>query len=398
MVWHMYPAFVNMELQLRRLEGIPRVKNQQQLLSLFGVNNDGKETKELRSAKAATAIAAGKSSATAKPEPPAPKKGKNTKGKKKAVNAESGSEEEEVRSEGGSEQAENVEDGAENEKQAKDDAEKKKVSQKILVANHQEWSETQTLVCGSKQSGRVNTALNFDRSPPHFNVSWKKLSRLTTTRPPGPMRGLSLIEWTSWEWKNVPTQSFNRTMRNLAAASIAESAVIMSYRHQLLLCYPDGGASRIRWKLQDAIKPFMVEKDAGQTRRQPNLTQLSMKNFLPSKSQPEPKLSVFTEGQLPPKDCLTWADGIHLSDLSESYKVHIIEDEMALLEREKTLGEQQRSVQQVVDSLQNIRVAWHDPTKVLPAKEKPVLDADVAVHLRSLVEVSPHLPLLTGRP
>ena len=435
---------LNMQLQLQEMSIPHAITVQKKLLSIFGTDGEGRATKELRDARAAVAgIAAGmKGSATTTTTTTMTTTTKTTaatrakKGKEKAKGKGQGKEggkkrqrktrtrddddnddnddndideEEEHEGGGGGEDEDSAWVGSDEEGGSDGDIdidreERARIrhaaamtKHRDLLAKHEEWSETHTILTGSKSDGRDRNAqvLNFDRSPPDFHNSWKKVSRLSKDRASVAMRGLALIDWTTWEWKNVSSNSFSRVMRTFAAAAIAQASVVISYRHEMILCDPHGGAATIRNRSQIVLRSFLVQKDPGQTSelRQTTLFKDSVgrsgsqRQGSSSSSKPARGL-VLTEGKLPPKGCITWADGIYVTVPEDGLSVHVVEEQLARLQREKALGAQQRAVQKAIDGVQNLRVAWHDPTSKVNARENPRLDGDVAYALRSLVSVS----------
>ena len=406
MVWTDYASFVNMELQLQELSIPPRVTVQKTLLGIFGVNSEGQITKELREAREAvtgkkkhTTTAASDSKGKEKDKKNADGSRKKSKKKKKARTDEE-DEDEEDEDEGVREDNSTAVDSAEEDEGDEDEDEDKRAERarlrrerttkkrSALVAKHEEWSETHALLVGSKPGGREKNAplLNFERQPPSFQKTWKKVSRVSKDRPIVPMRGLALIERTTWEWKNIPSQSFARIMRSFAAAAIAESSTIISYRHEMVFCHPEGGAATLRFLVQDAVADHLAPKDPGETRE---MRQTTLKDLVGSASQGSKagRGLVLTEGMPPPPQCITWADGIYPAKPKSGVAQHIVGDELARLEREKALGAQQRAVQRAINAVQDLRVAWHDPTSTARAREKPPLDEDVALALDKLVKV-----------
>ena len=387
-----------MELQLQQLDIPPRITVQKNLLAIFGVNSEGQITKDLREARGETAgVTTGKkkvTTTTTKSKGKEKVRGKKKKkGKKKAAHDEDGDEEDEEDEEIQDDDSAWVESGEDedgdrdgNEERARVRHETKKKKNGDLIARHAEWTETHAVLVGSKANGREKNTpvLNFNKSPPNFHKSWKKVSTLSKDRTNAAMRGLALIDWTTWEWKDIPSQSFTRIMRSFAAAAIAESSSIISYRHEMIFCQPYGGATTIRIRAQDVVSHLLMPKDPGQTRA---YRQTTLKDLVGSASQGSKAGEglVLTEGSLPPHDTITWADGIYPPVPEKGYVAHVIEDELAHLEREKALGAQQRAVQKAIDAVQDMRVAWHDPTSTVHTRDNPPLDEDVASALQTLV-------------
>ncbi|KAF8431107.1 hypothetical protein L210DRAFT_3508067 [Boletus edulis BED1] len=416
-VWEDYASFVNMQIQLKDLSPPPRIDVQKKLLSVFGVTVDGTQTKDQREARqAVAAIAAdnkqdGTSTTTTsgkgKYKAKARGKTKDSKaaGKKRA---QASSEEEEEDDDEDDEEVDEDEDedsayldSNEDDDEDEDNGGKRKERARIrqentlkkhiaAIAKNDEFTETHRIITGKKADGtsdkRVTGGppLNFDR-PPNFLHSWKKVSRLSNDYNRVAMRGLALIDSTTWEWKSTPTNSFARVMRTFAAAAIAESAAIIAYRHELLLCNEDSGASTLRLQAQNVVRGFLAKRDKGQTSQ---MYQTTLKDIVGSASQGRKKGegSILTEGKLPPPGYITWADGVYIIEPTNSVTEHVIEEELPRLQRERELGSQERSVQKVIDGVQNSRVAWYDPTNCALARDKPPLDAKVAAALHSLVE------------
>ena len=353
LVWNDHASFVNMEFQLQQLNVPPRMSVQNKLLAAFGVNGDAKPTKDMREARAAMAgVAAGK-----KPRMTAKGKGKEkpaTKKKngKRQVTPDERTDEDEDENEdkdihddhdawmesGEGEDHEGDGDGDTKEERARIQQVVQTKKHGDLIARHEEWEETHSVLAGSKQGTKTMPALNFNKSPPSFHKHWKKVSSLPTDRTVVAMRGLSLVDWTTWEWKNIPSQSFMRIMRCFAAAAIAEASCIISYRHEMILCQPYGGAMTIRIRAQVALAPLLTPKDPGQTRM---FRQTTLKGLLGSASQGSKAGDglVLTEGSLPPRDTITWADGIYPPVPEQGCVTHVIENELVRLERERRHSE-----------------------------------------------------------
>jgi len=406
-----------MEIQLNELSVPPRITVQKKLLATFGVHNEGRITKELRQAReATTGVATGKKRNTTTTTTNSKGKGKEKgvgnrkKTKKPHTNTDDEDEDDEddddddehgdsawVEADSaedddgdGEEDGDGDGDGDMKEARVRLRQEKTMKKHRDIIAKHEEWLETHAVLVGSKGDGRASKhgpTLDFDRQPPSFQKTWKKVSRVSKDRRSVPMRGLALVDWTTWEWKNISSQSFTRVMRSFAAAAIAESSAIISYRHEMIFCHPEGGAATLRLRVQDAISTHLVPKDRGQVRES---RQTTLKDLLGSASQGSKagKGCVLTEGDLPPPQCLTWADGIYPERPKPGVAEHFVEDELDRLERERALGAQQRAVQKAINAVQDLRVAWHDPTSTARAREKPALDEDVASALRTLVKVS----------
>lgn len=425
-----------MQFQLKDLFLPPRIHVQKDLLLAFGSTVDGYDTKDLRTARIATEKAAkqdqsakkvkaedkssnsqsqsqsqsqskSKSKSQAKGHSKAKGKGKATK----YVEISSEDDEEDEEDQLSQEDPDDATFVATDDERAEENPEEKEERARLaiertrtnldkhrsLVARNEEWTETVSLIVATKPDGRDKSAqtLQYDRWPPSFSQSWRKQSRFPKdSRPNTFMRGLALVDATTWEWKSVGSQTFNRSMRIFAAAAISESSIMNAYRHELISCHPNGGAAVIRRRAQDAVKPYLSSKDAGQTvsYRQTTLSDIFGASATPATGRPQgPQQSVVTEGDLPPTGCISWVDGIYINPDTSEISSHILEDELGRFQREKALGAQERAVQKIVDSVQNLRVAWHDAssTKKTSARDHPKLDEDVVLSLRSLVNVSP---------
>ncbi|KAG6379801.1 hypothetical protein JVT61DRAFT_10346 [Boletus reticuloceps] len=208
---------------------------------IFGVDSEGCNTKELQLARVATmlGIMTRKTTITATTKEKGKKKSneqKNVGGKAKRHKPDDDASDDEdkgdhdtgsgngdghgkfvkghdsawVDSDEVGEDGDEEDDNKAREKQARICHENTMKQQRALVAKNQEWSEIYTMLTGSKNDGchKTTPILNFDRSPPNFLTSWKKLSCVSKGRNTSPMRRLSLIDWTTWEWKDVATQSF----------------------------------------------------------------------------------------------------------------------------------------------------------------------------------------------
>ncbi|KAF8425838.1 hypothetical protein L210DRAFT_3509133 [Boletus edulis BED1] len=115
------------------------------------------------------------------------------------------------------------------------------------------------------------------KSPPSFIHTWKKAPRVSTGRSTVTTR--ALISATTWEWTDLPRNNFSRVMRTLAAAAIAESSAISSYRPEIILCHERGGAASLRLRVQGAVASLLKAKDPGQT------SEMSLKDLFGSASQ-----------------------------------------------------------------------------------------------------------------
>ncbi|KAF8432328.1 hypothetical protein L210DRAFT_3763940 [Boletus edulis BED1] len=416
-IWNDYASFVNMETQLKDLSAPPRITVQKKLLSVFGVTADGQQTKDQREARQAvkkkkegtsTTTTKGKGKSKAKV------KGKTAAGKKRAQAVSEDDDDEEDDDDDDDDDVEDDDDDDEeidsaylesDEEVDGEDEEEDKVSKRkacadirkentlkkqlAAIAKNDELVETHRILTGKKIDGTsekkvAGPPLNFDR-PPNFLRSWKKVSRLSNDYNRIAMRGLGLIDSTTWEWKSTPQNSFSRVMRTFSAAAIAEAAAIISYRPELLFCNQDGGAATLRMRAQSVVRGFLAPRDKGQTSQ---LHQTTLKDLIGSASQgwKKDQGSILAEGKLPPPGCITWADGLYMIEPTYGVTEHMIEAELPLLQRDRLLGVQERAVQKAIDGVQNTPVAWYDPTNSATAQEKPTLDANVASILRDLVD------------
>lgn len=402
-----------MQLQLQDLSVPPRISVQKTLLGIFGIHAEGQITKELREARESTTgkkkntttttTSDSKGKSKEKKKADASKKKQRRKARTDEDEDEDEDDEELVPDDDSAGVDSADEDDGEEDEDEDARAERARIrhertmkKHRALVAKHEEWSETHALLVGSKPGGREKHApvLNFAKHPPSSQKTWKKVSRMSKDRPSVPMRGLALIDWTTWEWKNIPSQSFARIMRTFAAAAIAESSTIISYRHEMVFCHPEGGAATLRLRVQDLLADYLVPRDPGETRE---LHQTTLKDLLGSASQGSKagRGFVLTEGTPPPALCITWPDGIYLEPSMDGITQHVVWEELTRLEREKALGAQQRAVQKAINAVQDLRVAWHDPTSTARARDKPPLDEDVASALEKLVKVSrENLPIV----
>ncbi|KAG6371987.1 hypothetical protein JVT61DRAFT_9005 [Boletus reticuloceps] len=425
-VWNDYGSFLNMGKQLVKVSVPPRISAQKKLLSLFGVNSQGDELPELRVARvdsSGTAVNKKKQTTTTKG------KGKEGKGKDRKENENEKGKGKRKQSRDGKKKknstTKNDDDDDDDDNDDEDDdtdecdddndnspsldsneeddthdgdrdkderarirRERYMMNHRAIISRHTEWLEVSTLLTESRGDGRGDKkapVLNFTKSPPSFIHTWKKLSRVSIGRSTVTTRGLALVNSTTWEWMDLPRNTFSRVMRSLAAAAIAESSVISSYRHEIICCHERGGAASLRIRVRDAVASLLMDKDPGQTSE---MCQTSLKDLFGSASQGSKEVTgtVFTEGSLPPKGCITWADGIYPIEPNGGVALHVVDDEIARFERESSLGHQQRAVQKIVDSVQRSQVAWHDPTGRAQERDEPPLDEDVALALRMLVE------------
>ena len=411
MIWNGYASFINMELQLQELSVPPRISVQKKLLSAFGINSKGCDSKELHKACAAMArIAAEKKKGTttsmklkAKGKEKEKAKGKRKKrGKCTASNEqeEEDEEDEDVIMDGDDMPwvDSNKEDGSNSNNEAKEEQARIQHEQTMekhhtLIARHEEWKEMHTLLVGSKLDGCKKNVpvLNFARSPPSFRHTWKKLSCLSKDCMTVLMCGLTLINMRTWEWKNIALQSFTHVMWTFAAAMIAEASTIISYRHEMIFCHPHGGAASLCICTQNTITTCLSLKDPRQTAE---LCQTMLNNLLGSASQglKAGQGSMLTKGGLPSKGCIMWLDSIYITTHDGGVAIHITEDELAHLERERDLRAQQHAIQKVIDAIQNLCITWHNPTSKVHTRDNPPLNADIALALQALVKVSanPH--------
>ncbi|KAG6369867.1 hypothetical protein JVT61DRAFT_13428 [Boletus reticuloceps] len=396
-VWNDYASFVQMQLQLQGLCVPKRIMKQNKLLSIFGTTTDGGDTTDLREAEKAirgtlgekkdtdaSAPTKGKGKAKAEPKGKGKAKGKSKKGKR--LTAEDDDEDEDD-----DDEVESTNDNDDEDKQQRAHIRHENATKKhgAILAKNAEWSETHSILLGSKGDGRLKNSptLDFTQSPPNFLRSWTKVSRLPRDTSSVPMRGLALVDGTTWEWKNIHRQSFSRVMRTFAAAAIAEASTIISYRHQLILCQPKGGAVTLRIRVHYVVTDLLEDRDAAQTSKQ---RQTNLKDFLDSPSQGTEggdRSDVLTEGRLPHKGSITWADGIYPKVPKYArIPTHGVAEELAHLKRDEVLGEQQRGAQTAFNSLQRLRITWHDPTSRAQARDNPRLDDAVVSALRNLAE------------
>ncbi|KAF8123156.1 hypothetical protein EV363DRAFT_1102171, partial [Boletus edulis] len=398
MVWNDYASFVNMHIQLQEHSIPKRITVQKTLLSIFGINQGGASTKELCLANIAIKELRGttgerkKATTTSQKDKGKQKAGAKGKGRSKSKQRKGYEDEEDEDDEADNEdedddkgsdlvdsdeQSETDSRIEEKRERARDRHEMTMNKHRALISKNMEWSEINTKIYSSKEDGRQKTKipLDFSRSPPNWTEPWKKVSRVAKDCQMMGIRGLSLVDWTAWEWKNLPHQVFTRVIRNFSAAAIAESSTIISYRPEMILCNPLGGAATLR-----------LRKDPAQTSQ---MHQTTLKDILGSASQDAKTTAevVLTEGRLPPKGSITWPDGIYLV-LPEGYAtaLHVVEIELQRLQEETALVAQEREVQKALNVFQNLRVTWHDATNRVHAHDNPRLDDDVAESLNNLLQ------------
>ncbi|KAG6370254.1 hypothetical protein JVT61DRAFT_12198 [Boletus reticuloceps] len=399
--WTRYASFLALQTQLKA-NGMPvRITIQKDLLSMFGVAVTGKMTRPT-----ADAFAAVKKSTAAKQVVRIPKKEVPSKAKARSKRKNDDNE-------GIDEESHDVQEGevhGDNDNDADDDdeeedecegmkkltpeertkrcEERKEAQQRYLREIHDEWKETCSILTTSRPSNAPDEH-EFDASPPSFNETWKRVSRLTTSVPTALMRGRGLVPLTTWEWTNFPTTwTFTRQMRVYAAIIIYESAAIAQYRYELILGDPSGGAAALRQAMEDAVTLFL-DTDASQMTP---LRQTTLQNLLCAGNKEErqtsrPK-SLHCEGELPPPGCVRWADGIYLPHTEGKSVRHRPEDRVMEMNRERHLGAQKHELQRVINCVQSARIAWHDVTRVTKGRSaQPALDNEVLDALNKLIDV-----------
>ncbi|KAF8124618.1 hypothetical protein EV363DRAFT_1299778 [Boletus edulis] len=352
-VWNNYRSFLNMEKQLKKL------------LSTFGVTTQGTETKELHWAQDETSGVAANKKKNA-PTRKAAGKGKGNerlskkqKGKMKrecTITTATDDDNEADNSPFLNSNTDSDGDGDddENMKEEKAKIRHKKMMEKHtdLIVRHEEWEETRKLLIESKP----------DVQEKHFHSSLEEieLSHLLRSTQTTLSRGLALMDWTTWEWKDISRSLFGQ---------------------QIL-----GGVATIRIRSQDAVVAYLVPKDPRQTAE---LYQSSLKDLFGSMSKrsKEGTATVLMEGRLPPKGCITWPDGIYPTVPENGIALHVVETELVRLAQERSLGDQQRSLQKAINGIQKLPMALHDPTGKAQQRDNPPLNKNVALVLHSLVQV-----------
>lgn len=351
-VWNHYASFINMDFQLKDVFVLPRVAKRNNLLSMFGVTSDGIDTKALRKAIAAT------------------------------TNMNMALENE------GNDGSEWVDDEAVSNEDPLSMDEKRKHEEALrkyeaLITLNKEWKQLSTLLRMSRPDTRLQNTPRLDvtGSSSTFNKPWSKVSSIKRNRPRVGMRGIGLIERTGLEWwLDLDSHSFTRLTGSVAAAAIAESSTIISYRHELILCQPRGGAATIRIQAQEAVATTILHIDHGRTVQ---VVKPTLEEFIAWCRSGNGQ----RDGDYYPTGCLTWADGIYPPTPPGGPEEHRIDMEVSRLQREQAVGSQEREAQMIVDTVQNMPVAWHDPTRQGNPQHHPRLDDDVRAALRTLVNV-----------
>ena len=475
MTWSHYPSFLNLEVQLSEIGLPSRPTTQKALLAMFGVDNSGKMLKDTMAAFAAAKAQAAASVPAARvskdhampAKPPLTvfkgrRKASAVKGLTPCRDAADGDDEDDGDGgdaadaaddqdkdkggqDGGGDQgtgpgtdsdgnsnADDEDHDQEGEDQDSDSAgelgpsrgrhdrltlaqraerrEDRKLTQERHLRNlYSEWNDTVQILIASK--GPMSPT-DFDRAPPSFYKPWKRVSNLSTELPTSRMRGRGLLPFTTFEWWDfASTFSFKRHMGTYAAILIFESAAIVSYRYDLILCRPNAGAAVIRRSTQEVLVSFLVDKDLDQTApimlhqlsleeafgatpvdttSQPTQPATQSQSCSNPPCSPRPTPSLVCEGNLPPPACITWPDGIYCTTFMDDVRAHNLDDQVKALKRERQLGAQEREAQRVVNVIQGMKIAWHDPDTVsIKKKAKPPIDGDVLDALETLLSVRP---------
>lgn len=395
--WTHYASFLALQTRLKASDMPVRITIQKKLLSMFGVDIAGK-----MSGPTADAFSAAKKASAAKQAVRGPKKQASSKAKgSKRNNDKNGGIDEEDRdvqgrevhggnvSDAHEEEGESVREEMESftpEEGAKRREERKEAQQRYLREIHDEWKETCSILTASRPSNPPDKR-EFEASPPSFNETWKRVSRLTTSVPTALMRGRGLVPLTTWEWFDFPTTwTFTRQMRVYAAILIYESAAIAQYRYELILGDPCGGAGALRQAMDGAVASFLL--DMGVLRsRQTTLQDLLSAGSKKGGPISHPK-SLHREGELPPPGCVRWADGIYLAPTEGKRVRHHLEDRVTEMKRELHIGDQERELQRIVNCVQSARIAWRDVTRITKGRSaRPELDNDVLDTLNTLIDV-----------
>lgn len=368
-IWDHFPAFINLQLQIKRMNVPPRPTKPTELQALFGFTL--KEAKEPKVVQKVT-----------------------KKGKKKAdvndaddeENAENGSaEEEQVELEGDVELTQGVDDNVREERVKRRDEQINRM--KELGELHNQV----TLILKACSKFKKDTGRTDQKDPKsnwaNITAPWTRASKLTgDTVANARFPGKQTWRFHTAEYSAISLSSYYRHMPTFAAMILAEASAVISYRPALIQYQLDGGAALLRYTFEEVCEDSIHATK----QKTPGLVQKTLphaKSKAASKTLPLD----YTE---PPTGTITWPDGIY--NRSYAPRDFYADYEMVEFQRDAKLGNQERLVQKALDFISAIPCAWADQTGALKARDKPALYADLIPCLEQMATVC-FFSLLKGR-
>lgn len=368
-IWEHFAAYVNLQLQIKRMNVPTRPLKGAQLQALFGVTANEKKTSS-----------------------------KSSKGKKKGKKNAPEPEEEEEEDDDDQGDADSLgEDGtAEDAMIDTDKVDETGPSTREERAKNREEQDmrkkelntlfndlTQILKASSKFK---NDSTRPDQLDPHTNWAdingpWIRASKLTgTAYQASRFPGKQTFKFHTAEYGAISHSSYYRYMPTLAAMILAEASAVVGYRVELVLYQPEGGAAFIRSTIEEIARDYLHPKKPKE--------QVLVQKMLPTtkaRSAMTTKAHLLDSTEPPPKT-LTWPDGIYNPQYAS--QEFDLESEMTEYWRDVKLGHQERSVQSAVDAIVSNPCAWENKTGALTARDKPALHKDVVRCLDELTVVS----------
>jgi hypothetical protein len=331
-IFEMFPEFLNMEGQLANINIPRRVTKQRELQMVFGIADDGKERK--RSAQ---------------------------KGKKRGKKSDDEDDDDDDDDKETDDELEHEEGGEGTDSRTH---RKERLRQK-------EQARIDNLRAEAVDAQKILNSGTKLTSVKHYNLYQPRSreSSISTDAVDQAFRGQNLISFHTYEWSATTSGSRARRMRVLACIAILEQTVINAYRIGLL-DDDRGGAAAIRLAIQDNTEKYRVVRPTSRKK----LSKLTLEG-------------AGTAVQLTPDHVnLTWPDHIH--DVVVPQVDFDLEVELRSHKRDFLRVSQAHQAQNIINLVQNSRIAWEDTTGVVELRDCPPLRPQVQDALEVLIKVS----------
>lgn len=333
----MFAEYINMERQLSKINMPRRITNQQQLMAIFGLGDTSKG---------------------------AGGKGKN---RKKVTKARQDRQQEDDWED--SSPLLSTEESSDADDSDKDDGSDDKNAEHRDLVRKEERRRKEDLHAEALDAQKIlNGGTKFTTlQAREFYQPWTRQSKISGDAIADTFRGMSLIQFHTFEWSIKSVASRARATRLMACMLIAEQAVINAYRPKLIGDLA-GGAAAIRVALEENTASYRVAFNGGKRHVAPTDVKAS-----------SPRLVNFT-----------WPDGLKV-DRHALTKVQLSFDlgfELAAHKRDVMCLGQSHQLQAIIDVVQKSPIAWEDTTGVINVQERPPLRSEVRHALENLVKVS----------
>lgn len=353
-IWDKFPAYINLQLQIKRMNLPERITKPKELQELLGIVVKKKNIQKA-------------------------KKGKK-KGKKKAEDDDADDED------GDDVEDDDVEDEDAPSDQDNSDAQgpesreeraKRREEQQLRIKELKSEAEKIATVIKVSCKPKKDTTLNPSTNWADINAPWTRASRLSgELAEKSRFQGKHMWKFHTAEYGAISSSSHYRYLPTFASMILAEYSAVLNYRVSLLLYQLDGGAAYLRYVFEQLAKDSLLTDVAP-----PALVQSKLP-FSNSKTDDERLPLDYNET---PVGTLTWPDGLY--NPSYNPRNFSMDDELAEYQRDVKLGDQERHVQKIIDGIAKVPCAWADKTGAMKARDKPDLHENLIPILEQFVTV-----------